>query len=86
MLDELILLDIYPARELPIKGVTSESLLEKVTIIKKHHCQKENLLELIDSMPLPEILITMGAGDIDTVVEPIKELLIKKLAESKNLY
>jgi len=84
MLDELILLDIYPARELPIKGVTSESLLEKVTIAKKHHCTKENLLELIDSMPLPEILITMGAGDIDTVVEPIKDLLIKKVARSVN--
>ena len=79
MLDELIILEIYPARELPIPGISSEALIEKVTIKKKHFCLKKNLLKLLDSMPVPEILMTMGAGDIDTVVEPIRDLLLKKM-------
>ncbi len=83
MLDELILLEIYPARELPIPGVSSEVLLEKVTISKKQFCLKENLVQLMELKPLPEILITMGAGDIDTVVEPIRDLLLRKMQENK---
>lgn len=71
MLDELILLDIYPAREEPIPGVTSELIFNKVKLKNKILCKKENLLEaLADTRP--EVLVTMGAGDIDRFIEPIK--------------
>ena len=70
--DELILLDIYPARELPIEGITSEVLLNKVQLTDKQLCPKEQLIPLIDSKH-PEILITMGAGDIDRFVEPLEK-------------
>lgn len=78
LLDEVILLDIYPAREKPIPGVTSEMLLLKVIAEKKYHCSKAELLPLLESLPMPEVLITMGAGDIDTMVEPITKLLLEK--------
>lgn len=73
--DEVILLDIYPARELPIEGITSEMLLQNITRTNKVVCQKENLIELIKSWK-PEVLLTMGAGDIDKLVEPIKTELL----------
>jgi UDP-N-acetylmuramate--alanine ligase len=79
LLDELILLEIYPAREQPIPGVNSEMILEKVGNIKKKLCAKKDLISFIESQPAPEVLITMGAGDIDTYVEPIKNTLLKKL-------
>ena len=71
--DELILLDIYPARELPIEGITSAALLEKVALADKKLCSKVQLINLIDSEK-PDILITMGAGDIDRFVEPLEKL------------
>lgn len=74
MADELILLDIYPARELPIEGITSEALLKKVQIPKKEICQKSDLIQLIDSKK-PELLVTMGAGDIDRFVQPLEKLV-----------
>ena len=70
--DDLILLDIYPARELPIEGITSEALLHKVQLADKQLCTKAQLIPLIDSKK-PEILITMGAGDIDRFVEPLEK-------------
>jgi UDP-N-acetylmuramate--alanine ligase len=73
MLDELILLDIYPAREEPIPGVTSEMILRKVTIKNKMICPSGRLLEELGKRH-PDILVTMGAGDIDRFVKPIKEL------------
>ena len=72
--DELILLDIYPARELPIEGITSEALLNKVQMTDKSICQKSELINLIDSEK-PELLVTMGAGDIDRFVEPLEKLI-----------
>ena len=72
--DELILLDIYPAREQPIEGITSSALLEKVPMANKRVCSKSELIGLIDSEK-PELLITMGAGDIDRFVEPLEELI-----------
>ena len=72
--DKLILLDIYPARELPIGGITSQKLLEKVKMDDKRLCPKSELIQLIDSEK-PEILITMGAGDIDRFVEPLEKLI-----------
>lgn len=77
LLDECILLDIYPARELPIEGVTSQMLLDKMKSEQKHLVKKENLLEFLKSKPL-EVLLTMGAGDIDKFVQPIEEMLKKR--------
>ncbi len=77
LLDECILLDIYPAREIPIKGVTSQMLLDKMKLGNKHLVKKENLLEFLKNKPL-EVLITLGAGDIDALVEPIEKMLSKK--------
>jgi UDP-N-acetylmuramate--alanine ligase len=72
--DELILLDIYPAREEPIPGITSAMLLEKVTLEKKMVCSKENLTRQISEWS-PQVVLTIGAGDIDQMIEPIKRVL-----------
>jgi len=76
-LDELILLDIYPARELPVEGVSSELILNKVSIDQKQLSTKADLLDLIDPDNI-EVLITLGAGDIDQLVDPIKKKLSNK--------
>jgi UDP-N-acetylmuramate--alanine ligase len=73
-LDELILLDIYPARELPIKGVTSDIIFSKVRLKNKKLCDKKDLMNELRKIR-PDVLLTMGAGDIDTFVEPIIRLL-----------
>ena len=75
--DQLIMLDIYPARELPIPGVTSDLIFKNVTSLVKIRCNKESLLSTLDSLDI-EVIATVGAGDIDGFVKPIKELLIKK--------
>jgi len=72
--DDVILLDIYPAREEPIEGVTSAMILEKIKAKKKVVCSKEQLLELLDDKQI-EVVATIGAGDIDRLVEPIGEYL-----------
>ena len=77
-LDELILLDIYPARELPIEGVSSEIIFKNVHIENKTLTTKENLLNVLENRSF-EVLLTLGAGDIDMIVEPIKELIIKRI-------
>ena len=74
LLDSLIMLDIYPARELPIAGITSQMILEKVTIADKILVQKNELLNEIKNRK-PAVIMTLGAGDIDQFVEPIKHLL-----------
>lgn len=78
LLDELILLDIYPAREKPIEGVTSKIIFDKVTC-PKVLCNKEELLPLLEKKQDIEILLTIGAGDIDQLLEPIREILEQKL-------
>ena len=72
--DELILLDIYAAREEPIEGVSSQVLLDKIQIPDKKLVAKTQLIKLIDSEK-PELLVTMGAGDIDRYVELFEELI-----------
>jgi len=73
LLDELILLDIYPAREKPIPGITSQMLLDLVKIQYKILVPKDELIGYLrDSKP--EVLLTLGAGDIDRFVEPITEM------------
>ena len=77
LLDELILLDIYPARELPLEGVDSELIKSKVTIENKSVVAKADLLNTISEKNI-EVLLTMGAGDIDVFVQPIKAQLLKR--------
>ena len=76
-LDEVILLPIYPARELPIEGVTSEIILKDVSAQVKTLSEKENILTLLDKNEL-DVLVTFGAGDIDKMVPEIKNFLKKK--------
>jgi UDP-N-acetylmuramate--alanine ligase len=78
LLDSLILLEIYPARELPIQGVTARLILDKVKLAEKQICERDNLMDLLTKTKL-EVLITLGAGDIDKMVEPIKKLLTQRL-------
>ncbi|MBQ8423724.1 MAG: UDP-N-acetylmuramate--L-alanine ligase [Coprobacter sp.] len=75
--DELILLEIYPARELPLPGVTSQIIFDKVKCEKKELCLKEKLLETIKERNF-EVLITLGAGDIDRLLPEIRDILLKK--------
>ncbi|GHT18167.1 UDP-N-acetylmuramate--L-alanine ligase [Bacteroidia bacterium] len=77
LLDELILLDIYPAREEPIAGVSSELILNKVTIKNKTICDKKDLISMLEKRDL-QVLLTLGAGDIENLVPQIKEMLKKK--------
>ena len=72
------MLDIYPAREKPMDGVTSQIILDKVSIANKQILSKENLLEELRSKNNLEVLITVGAGDIDTKILDIKNLLLSK--------
>lgn len=79
LLDEVILLDIYPAREKPIPGVTSRLIYDCLrTGIRKIMCSREKLLDVLDSESI-EVLIVLGAGDVDNDVPAIQALL-----ESKN--
>ena len=75
-LDRLILLDIYPAREVPIPGVTSEMIYKEVRIADKIMCSKEDLLDILKRSRI-EVLVTLGAGDIDKYTGPITQLLIE---------
>ena len=72
--NDLILLDIYPAREKPITGVDSQMLLDLCTNPIKEVCSKEELLAVLKNKEL-DVLLTLGAGDIGTLVEPIKHFL-----------
>lgn len=77
LLDECILLEIYPARELPIEGVNSKMLLDKMKLNNKIICQKQDLVKIVCEREL-DVLLTLGAGDIDTFVQPLKaELLVR---------
>jgi len=69
-------MEIYPARELPIEGVNSKMLFDKMKLKEKTICQKTELIELVGKRQL-DVLITMGAGDIDTFVEPLKNKLLQ---------
>ncbi|MCE3258561.1 MAG: murC [Bacteroidetes bacterium] len=79
MLDECILLDIYPAREKPIEGVTSQMLIGKMKSADKKVMGKDEVLKYIESKT-PEVILTMGAGDIDGLIEPIEKILNNQFA------
>lgn len=76
-LDIAIVLDIYPARELPIPGINAEFLLNKMKNPSKFLCSKSNLIEQLNELDF-DVLITLGAGDIDTLVNPITNFLKTK--------
>lgn len=79
LLDELILLDIYPAREEPIPGVTSQIIFDRVTIPNKRMIRKEELLDLVQKEAASfEVVLMVGAGNIDRLVEPVKQILEKR--------
>ncbi len=75
--DKLILLPIYPAREEPIPGVTSDIILNEVTAPERVLVEKEKLMEYLEKEPV-DVLVTFGAGNIDRFIGPIAELLGKR--------
>ena len=77
MADQVILLDIYPAREQPIPGVTSQIIFDKITCREKELCLREKLLERIKECNF-DILLTMGAGDIDRLLPEIASIVEAK--------
>ena len=79
LVDKLILLDIYPAREEPIPGVTSEIIFKDVTAPEKVLIKKEQLMDYLSEEPL-DVLVTFGAGNVDRFIEPITEMLNKRLS------
>ena len=76
-LDELVLLDIYPAREKPIPGVSSQMILDKVSLENKVCCCKEGLLEEMKKRDC-EVVLMVGAGDIENLISPLKKQLEEK--------
>jgi len=78
LLDKVFLLDIYPAREKPIEGVSSALIYDHITLKEKVLCSMDELLNKLEKEPL-EVLITMGAGNIDKLVQPIRELLKERI-------
>jgi UDP-N-acetylmuramate--alanine ligase len=72
--DKAIVLDIYPARELPVPGVTSSLIFDKINNSNKVLLNKSELLDYLKANEKPEVLCTIGAGDIDKLVEPIKNI------------
>ncbi|MGI6048424.1 MAG: UDP-N-acetylmuramate--L-alanine ligase [Petrimonas sp.] len=77
LLDDVVLLDIYPAREEPIPGITSEVVFDKITLKEKTLLKKAELLEFLKNKEL-EVLVTLGAGDIEHLLPDIKQLLEKR--------
>ncbi len=77
-LDKLILLDIYPAREEPIPGVTSEIIFDRVTAPEKVLLTRENLMTYLDKEPV-DVLATFGAGNIDRFIPEIETMLAERV-------
>ena len=77
--DKLILLDIYPAREEPIPGVTSDLIFRDVTAPQKVLLPKEELMDYLEKEPV-DVLVTFGAGNIDRFIDPITRMLEKRIA------
>jgi UDP-N-acetylmuramate--alanine ligase len=73
-LDEVIVLPIYPARELPIPGITSERLVENISIEAKRLLSPAETISYLSSIK-EGVILTIGAGDIDRIVEPLTQAL-----------
>lgn len=80
--DRVVLLDIYPARELPIPGITSDVIFDKITTSDKIKCSKSDVLEVLAKLPL-DVVVTIGAGDIDTLIQPLRQQLRPEPAHGK---
>lgn len=78
LLDECILLEIYPAREKPIEGINSQMLLDKMKLKNKFLVKKEQVIDFLRTHPV-EVLMTLGAGDIDGLIEPVEALLKERV-------
>jgi UDP-N-acetylmuramate--alanine ligase len=76
-LDEVILLPVYPARENPIEGVNSEMIFRQMKSEKKRLLEKSDIPGILDVKNI-DVLLTIGAGDIDTLVKPIEEKIRKE--------
>ena len=77
LLDVCVLLEIYPAREQPIDGVNAQWLLDKMTCKNKSLVKKEHVIDFLKTQQC-EVVMTLGAGDIDTLIEPI-EMYLKQI-------
>lgn len=77
-LDELVMMPIYPAREKPILGVTSSMVLRKVDSMSKYLCTPDQVLELVPAL-CPDVVVTLGAGDIDRLVPRLEKVLREQL-------
>jgi UDP-N-acetylmuramate--alanine ligase len=77
LLDEVILLDIYPAREVPIPGITSEIIIKKMKMKNKSLCTIDKIIPMINQKQF-DVLLTMGAGNIDQLIEPVCRMLEQK--------
>ena len=81
--DKVVLLPIYPAREVPIKGVSSKLILDKIDTREKEIVDRNELLNWMNGhaknidKEFGEVIITAGAGDIDTLLQPLKQIIEK---------
>lgn len=76
--DAVVLLDIYPAREEPIEGVSSKMVFDLITATEKTLCTKAELLDAIKKYETkPIVVLTLGAGDIDTLIEPTRQMVAR---------
>jgi UDP-N-acetylmuramate--alanine ligase len=80
-MDGIILLDVYPARELPIEGIDSQMILDKIRNKNKILTTRHELFDILKKQEI-EVLLTLGAGDIDQLVQPIEDLLKEKYSVS----
>ncbi|MBK9377549.1 MAG: UDP-N-acetylmuramate--L-alanine ligase [Saprospiraceae bacterium] len=76
-LDQIILVELYPARELPIEGISSQSIYDKLKNKKKYLTTKKELLELLKTLET-DVVLMMGAGDLDVMREQIKKTIEEK--------
>ena len=76
--DEIVMMPIYPAREKPILGVTSSMVLRKIPTMNKYLCTPDQVLELIPAL-CPDVVVTLGAGDIDRLVPRLEETLKEQM-------
>ena len=70
------MLEIYPAREEPIPGVSSACIFDQMQLNQRWRCTKENLLDTLAQHSQPEVLVTVGAGDISGLVQVLKNFLL----------
>lgn len=75
MADEVVLLPVYAARELPMEGVSSEMILEKMSLKDKKVLSKKDMKQWVRETR-PQLLVMAGAGDIDVLLQPVKEILL----------